>query len=121
MTILTPQPVVTDPAIVDGNRVAHRHKVFLPARMITPQGDLRVHLINVSVTGALAHYELPPVVGTVIALEIGGWTIGGRIVWTDGRRFGIAFSGRLDKQRLDSLFDGGASAVPADRRDPLFR
>jgi len=114
MTILTPQPVATDPAIVDGNRVAHRHKVFLPARMITPQGDLRVHLINVSVTGALAHYELPPVVGTVIALEIGGWTIG-------GRRFGIAFSGRLDKQRLDSLFDGGASGAPTDRRDPLFR
>jgi hypothetical protein len=108
------QPAIKDPVTPDGNRVAHRYKVFLPARMITPTGDMRVHLINLSATGTLAHHESPPVANTVIAIEVGGWTMGGRIIWVDGRRFGIAFSGRLDDRRLESLLNGTPSLATAD-------
>ena len=95
---------LADPATPDGQRIAHRHKVFLPVRMTSASGDSRVHLINVSLTGALAHQAAPPSRGTPVGIDVEGRTVAGRVVWVDGQRFGIAFAERLTDRTLRQLF-----------------
>lgn len=65
--------------------------------------DLRVHLLNVSTTGALVHAALPPVRGTAVCIQIGSRAVDARIMWVEGNRFGVAFDRALDATLLESL------------------
>jgi hypothetical protein len=77
-------------------RIAKRYKVFEATRMQLPTGERRVHLINVSETGALVHGGVPvPVPSTVVRLDVAGDDVPARVVWADGDRFGVMFLSRL--------------------------
>jgi hypothetical protein len=75
-------------------RIARRYKIFEATRMQCPAGDLRVHLINISETGALVHGSAPAQ-GAAISLDISGAATPARVVWSDGDRFGVVFLSRL--------------------------
>lgn len=83
-------------------RIARRYKVFEATLMRCPAGDVRVHLINISETGALVHGAAPPP-GAAISLKISGIDTPARVVWADGDRFGVAFPSRLAPLCLERL------------------
>ena len=68
---------------------ATRHKVFLPAELIGPDGTTRVHILNLSATGALIHADAPPMTGATVRLSCGAIGWGARVMWSQGKRFGI--------------------------------
>ena len=71
-----------------GTRVP-RHKVFLPAEMTGVAGTTRVHLLNLSLTGALAHGAPVPAPGAIVQLRCGDAHWLARIVWAQDKRFGV--------------------------------
>lgn len=66
-----------------------RHKVFLPAEMATAAGTTRIHLLNLSLTGALIHGEPAPRAGAVVQLRCGDVAWPARVVWAQHSRFGV--------------------------------
>ena len=66
-----------------------RHKVFLPAEVIGLSGTTRIHLLNLSLTGALAHGEPMAAPGSVVQLRCGTTSWLARIVWVRDKRFGM--------------------------------
>ncbi len=89
-------------------RGAPRHKVFLPAEMTTAEGTVRVHLLNLSPTGALLHGDAPPRAGATVQLQCGDerWTA--RVVWAHDKRFGIAHAAPLAPALLERMIGPGA-------------
>lgn len=83
-----------------------RHKVFLPAEMTVAGTTSRVHLLNLSQTGALIHAEAPPPVGTTIRLLCGqtGWVA--RVVWSADKRLGVVHTPRLAPGTVAALIGG---------------
>ena len=66
-----------------------RHKVFLPAEMRDAQGPARVHLLNLSATGALLHGDSAPAPGAVVQLTCAETNWLARVVWVQQKRFGV--------------------------------
>lgn len=66
-----------------------RHKVFLPAEMQGLNGLSRVHLLNLSRTGALIHGERAPAPGAIVQLRCAAATWSVRVVWAQPQRFGV--------------------------------
>ena len=77
-------------------RIAKRYKVFEATRMQAAAGERRVHLINISETGALVHGTPPaPDLATVVRLDVAGDDVPARVMWAAGDRFGVMFLARL--------------------------
>ena len=81
-------------------RIARRYKVFEATRMTSAAGESRVHLINLSLTGALVHAAQPPEPGAAITIELLESAVAGRVVWVVGERFGVAFASPLEDNAL---------------------
>ena len=88
------------------DRIAKRHKIFEPTTMTAGGSQARVHLINVSETGALVHMAEPPPRGSEVIIDVGGALSSARLVWRSGRRFGVAFRSTLPQRTIDRLFSG---------------
>ena len=86
-------------------RVA-RHKVFLPAEMIGATGTVRIHLLNLSVTGALAYAERTPRPDAVIQMRCGDATWLARVVWTQDKKFGLVHVVPLAPSAVAKLVSG---------------
>ena len=71
---------------------AKRVKIFQPMDIQLADRLERIHLLNLSLTGAMAHAEAPPAAGTTINLSDAEDRVVARIVWTNGRKFGLAFA-----------------------------
>ncbi len=81
-----------------------RFKLFQPATMVIDGRLTRVHLLDLSASGALIHHAAPPPAGIVVKLECAGRMRMARIVWSQGTRFGISFALPLsDHQVTDAL------------------
>lgn len=80
-----------------------RHKVFLPAEMVAGTTTSRVHLLNLSITGALIHGDAPPRAGTVVQIrcDAHGWLA--RVVWAQQKRFGVVHVTPLAPATVDAL------------------
>ena len=90
-----------------GTRVP-RHKVFLPAEMIDVAGTTRVHLLNLSLTGALAHGGPVPAPGAIVQMRCGDTHWLARIVWAQDKRFGVAHVVPLSTSTVGRLVGGAA-------------
>ena len=88
---------------VETPRIAKRYKIFEATQMHGPAGDARVHLINISETGALIHATTAPAAGAAVRLDIVGTEMPARVVWSDGDRFGVMFLRRLGAECLQRL------------------
>lgn len=82
-------PVSSRAASSTADQRGPRHKVFLPAELRDVHGATRVHLLNLSTTGALLHGEATPNPGTMIQLTCGDTTWLARVVWVQQKRFGV--------------------------------
>jgi hypothetical protein len=100
---------------------APRLKVFQPAEMLCGAFFERVHLLNLSATGALIHGDTPPAEGTKIRL-LCGFPLGeARVAWTKGKYFGVAFDRALPDIQLDTILNAGSELVENLRRPPVAR
>lgn len=90
-------------------RAAPRHKVFLPAEMAAAGATCRVHLLNLSPTGALIHADAAPEAGTVVQLTCAqaSWAV--RVVWAHDKRFGVVHVPPLAPAAVAALVGKGAA------------
>lgn len=95
-----------------------RFKLFVPTVMDAGRGPERVHLLNLSSTGALVHHGSPPSSGTRIRLECLGVRRLATVMWVNGTRFGIAFALRLNEADVIRVIGGKAAAERDPRRQP---
>ena len=84
-------------------RIATRHKVFLPAEMAGTDGHARVHLLNLSPSGALVHGEAPPPPGALVQFHCAAMRWSVRVVWAQGKRFGVTHQGGLAPAQMEQL------------------
>lgn len=87
------------------SRIA-RHKVFLPAELTQAAGTTRVHLLNLSATGALVHGEPAPTKGTVVQLSCDDTNWLARVVWAQQKRFGIVHVAPMAPGVVNTLVTG---------------
>jgi hypothetical protein len=87
-------------------------KVFQPATFTGAGPAARMHLLDVSATGALAHAHEPPARGARLRIECLGVARGATVKWSEGKRFGLLFDRPLTADEVDRL----AAPVPASRR-----
>lgn len=84
-------------------RVATRRKVFLPAEMKHAAGTSRVHLLNLSSTGALLHADAAPAKGVMVQLSCGKASWLAKVVWTSTKRFGVHHLTPLTPAAVEAL------------------
>lgn len=73
-------------------RAQARQKLFQPTTIVTPAGEARAHLLDLSGTGALLHAATPPMVAARVQVGCAGERRTGRVVWVRGNRFGVVFT-----------------------------
>jgi hypothetical protein len=78
-----------------------RFKVFQPIPLGTAAGTVRAHLLNLSRTGALIHCADAPDRGSIVRVMLGETANPARVIWRDGKRFGVAFAGKLAPAQID--------------------
>jgi hypothetical protein len=71
--------------------------------MTEADGSLRIHLLDVSLTGALGYAPAPPATGTRVQVDCGGISRAGRVCWREGSRFGLHFDLPLAPEELADL------------------
>jgi len=77
-----------------------RLKLFEPAEMRHGTKVQRVHLLDLSVAGALLHTIEPPEAGSTVMLVCPTFTRMAKVAWAKERRIGLSFVRALDKAEL---------------------
>lgn len=80
-----------------------RLKVFQPVVLHNGVSAIRAHLLNISRTGALAYSVEAADRGTVVRLHLEGTVIPARVLWRDGKRFGLSFVGKISPAILGRM------------------
>ncbi|KKW92353.1 MULTISPECIES: PilZ domain-containing protein [Sphingobium] len=83
-----------------------RHKMFEPVALHFGGMAARAHFLDLSCSGALAHCETPPAAGTFLTVEGQGQEASGRVIWANGKRFGIQFSQPLTQSAMTAWIEG---------------
>ena len=87
----------------DARRSVQRFKIFQPGRLEHDKQEIKLHLLDISKAGARAYSEVPPCVGTV-ALITAGESFGlGRVIWVNGKMFGMKFGHAISRTALDRV------------------
>ncbi len=73
-------------------RRARRRKIFYPTTMQCGGAVARVHLLDLSASGALGHSSTPPQSGAVAQVALEDIQRAARVMWVEGERFGLAFT-----------------------------
>ena len=102
-------------------RQGSRTRVLLPAVLLAAGRPSRIHLLDVSHKGALAHAVEPPPPGEIVWLVCRGSEVLARTAWVRGRRFGLAFDSRLPTAKLKLLLAEGARALEVESAEPSLR
>lgn len=74
-----------------------RYKMFGPVSLHVQGNTIRAHFLDLSTGGALAHSETPPSLGTYLEIQASGLAASGRVMWANGKRFGIRFNEPLSE------------------------
>ena len=91
---------------------------MLPAVLLSGGRPSRVHVLDLSNNGALAHASAPPQAGEIVWLICRGNEVLARTAWVRGNRFGLAFDSGLPAAKLNPMLAEGRRALEAgpDRR-----
>jgi hypothetical protein len=81
-------------------RRSPRSNLLMAASLEHRGSTIQVMLRNLSPEGALVESEDCPAPGSLVVFRKNDLVVSGRIAWTDGRRAGIAFDGRLDPEAV---------------------
>jgi hypothetical protein len=82
---------------------ARRLKIFQPAEMRVGLARTRVHLLDISATGALLHCVSPPTVGALVEIRCVDMTLIARVARHGGTRLGVHFVSPLSEAQRDHL------------------
>lgn len=77
--------------MMDAAQRAARRKLFEPVQLRCGRVSVRAHLLDLSVTGALAHSDRPPAPGDHVLIEGASLGVAGRVMWVRDKRFGVHF------------------------------
>lgn len=88
-------------ATLDAARRAARLKLFEPVKLRCGGVAVRAHLLDLSVTGALAHSDRPPAPGDHVLIEGESLAVAGRVMWVRAKRFGVHFDLPLACEAVD--------------------
>lgn len=86
-------------------QVARRFKTFWPTSLRTANEIRRVHVLNISRTGAKIHAQEPMDVNQALELAIGEEWHGALVRWRCGQTFGIAFETAISEASLHGNLD----------------
>jgi hypothetical protein len=86
-----------------GLRASARRKLFQPGEMRAEGRVRRMHLLDLSLTGALAYTDQAPPVNSVVELTRPAGLGMARVVWTKGKRLGLAFARPISAEQLDAI------------------
>ncbi len=81
---------------------------------------MRIHLLDLSAHGALAHATEPPHPGEIVWLVCKGCEILSRTAWVRGSRFGLAFDTPVPSAKLRPLLDEGRRTLIAGAELPAY-
>jgi len=102
-------------------RRINRTKIFQPGEMHTISGSQRIHLLDLSASGALVYTAgRVPDVGAVVRLTVGAPIGAARVRWVVGKRFGVSFATPLSSELLDQLVDVQRSLVRKIGEQPVI-
>lgn len=101
-------------------RQGSRTRVLLQASLLASGRPTRIHLLDLSSSGALGHAEAPPQPGEIVWVVCKGSEILARTAWVRGNRFGLAFDNALPSARLKPLLTEGRRALVSDAATPAF-
>jgi hypothetical protein len=83
-----------------------RLKVFQPTEMHFERERVRVHLLDLSATGALVHHPSPPPNGAMVQIKCAGMMRAARVMHQDGTRFGVQFLAPLTDEQVSAAVTG---------------
>ena len=89
-------------------RARPRRKLFQPCELDVAGASRRVHLLDLSETGAQVNGTSPPAAGSLVTLDCSGWRRSARVAWVRGQRFGVTFVAPLTPTQLEELLAIGA-------------
>ncbi len=110
-----------DKAGFQSRRAMPRLKIFQPTQMQFGDQSLRVHLLDISVGGALVHVAGPPDIGSRVMLDCAGVDRAAIVRWVGGSRFGIAFDRPLSEAEVERVIDAQAPRSPQPRQHQHVR
>ncbi|HEV2747399.1 MAG TPA: PilZ domain-containing protein [Allosphingosinicella sp.] len=84
-------------------RHEERSVLLLRAALVTPYGEVRVYVRNLSQGGALVDGDHPVWPGMEVVLKCGDSEMPARVAWCEEPRFGLAFDAPLDEQEVARL------------------
>ena len=91
-------------------RARPRLKLFEPTVMRDGAHEAKIHLLDLSATGALAHAAIPPRASARVLVTLGTENRTATVIWVEGHRFGIAFTVPLTDHQV------AATIAPEIRR-----
>src|SRR5262245_60217215 len=92
-------------------RESSRTRILLSASLLIGGRPSRVHLLDLSKKGALAHATDVPGQGQKVWLVCHGAEVLARVAWVKGPRFGLAFDTHLPRTKLDHMLNAGRRAL----------
>lgn len=101
-------------------RQGTRTRVLLQASVLAGGRPMRIHLLDLSGSGALGHAGDPPQPGEIVWLVCKGTEILARTAWVRGNRFGLAFDNSLPAAKLKPLLSEGRRALENGTETPAF-
>lgn len=81
---------------------------------------MRIHLLDLSSSGALGHADAPPQPGEIVWVVCKGSEILARTAWVRGSRFGLAFDKALPSARLKPLLSEGRRVLESGAEMPAL-
>ncbi|BAI95614.1 hypothetical protein Sj15T_34070 [Sphingobium sp. TA15] len=97
---------MTDLTGAGERRLEPRRKMFGPVALRFGGMAARAHFLDLSCWGALAYCETPPGQGAYLVVEALGVQASARVIWANGKRFGIQFSQPLTQEAMDAWIEG---------------
>jgi hypothetical protein len=80
-----------------------RERVLIPAGLRTEKGVTRAVLLNLSRAGAMMASVSPPEVDETVRLLCEDLEAAGKIAWTKGYQFGVAFHHKIDARQVAAI------------------
>lgn len=102
-------------------RATPRLKIFQPAQMVLGDRSVRVHLLDISVGGALVHAAIPPELGSRVTLDCAGIARPATVRWVGGSRFGVAFDRPLNDAEVEAVMATQSPSPLQSRNDAPAR
>jgi len=84
-------------------RRQRRFKIFEPALMQAADGAHRIHLLDLSRSGAQLHSPAACAPQAQVRIDCGGWSHSAEVAWAKGARVGVRFLTALSERELAGI------------------